>query len=264
MSKRNRTTNYMESIYDVLNTPEEVYDDGITYLDEPEDEYMGFYDDDLAWADDITYLDEPEDESIIDDLGEGYIPLPKGNYVDEKVVVIDENYMLDEYELDLVDHITVVFEDNEEELKESQYEEIDNEVKEFINILSDDDLKEEITINEVKENDNIDMDKVESIIKLPKDKSLEEDLKVVPIDSEDDKIAKAIAKEHLDNVKANSNLAEFLDDDYKNPDDDTSWVDGPDLFGNDIDVIIADDPNKEFEDTDFVEGSFSQWLADNQ
>ena len=147
---------------------------------------------------------------------------------------------------------------------ETQYEEMDDEVKEFINILSDDDLKEEDSFNEVKETTGIDMDKVESIIKLPKDKTLEEELKVVPIDSEDDKIAKAIAKEHLDNVKANSNLAEFLDDEYNNPDDDTSWVNGPDLFGNDIDVIIADDPNKEFEDTNFVEGSFSQWLADNQ
>ena len=238
MSKRNRTNNYMESIYDVLNAPEEVYDDGITYLDEPEDEY------------------------IMDDLGEGYIPLPKGNFVDEPVVVIDENYILDEYELDLVDGLPIYMED--ETVKETQYEEMDDEVKEFINILSDDDLKEEDSINEVKETTGIDMDKVESIIKLPKDKTLEEELKVVPIDSEDDKIAKAIAKEHLDNVKANSNLAEFLDDEYNNPDDDTSWVNGPDLFGNDIDVIIADDPNKDFEDTDFVEGSFSQWLADNQ
>ena len=254
--------NYMDSIYNMINSPE-LEEDDIVYLAEPEDEYFDFgFDDGLSWADDITYLDEPEDEYIMDDLGEGYIPLPKGNFVDEQVVVIDENYILDEYELDLVDGLPIYMED--ETVKETQYEEMDDDVKEFINILSDDDLKEEDSFNEVKETTGIDMDKVESIIKLPKDKTLEEELKVVPIDSEDDKIAKAIAKEHLDNVKANSNLAEFLDDEYNNPDDDTSWVNGPDLFGNDIDVIIADDPNKEFEDTNFVEGSFSQWLADNQ
>ena len=48
--------------------------------------------------------------------------------------------------------------------------------------------------------------------------------------------------------------------DVENPDDDTSWVNDDDLFGNNIDVIIADDPNKEVEENDYVEGSFSQWL----
>ena len=37
-------------------------------------------------------------------------------------------------------------------------------------------------------------------------------------------------------------------------------LDGEDLFGNDIDVIIAEDPNAEVVEDDFVEGSFQDWL----
>ena len=81
---------------------------------------------------------------------------------------------------------------------------------------------------------------------------------------EDDKISKAIAKEYLDNYKAN-NVLDLVTEEYDNPDDDVSWLDDKDLFGNDISVIIADDPNEDFEETeDYVEGSFMDWLANNQ
>ena len=68
-------------------------------------------------------------------------------------------------------------------------------------------------------------------------------------------------KEHMDNVKAGE-VAGGLFGDLENPEDDTSWVkDDNDLFGADISVIIAEDPNKEVEDEEFVEGSFEDWLA---
>lgn len=234
---KNTRNDYMESIYELLNSPEEEFeDDGITYIGNPDDEEF-FYDDELAWADNITYLDEPEDEEFDLDLGEGFIPLPQGDVIYSAPVVIDENYVLDEFEYDLVGY-------------SGEREAIDgfNEVKEMSQM-----------IQEEKEVDmNIDIEKAESIIKLPKQQTLTEELSVVEMSTEDDRISKAIAKEHLDMVQ--SGVLNIASEDY-GLEDDTSWVDDPDLFGNDISVIIAEDPNKEVEEEDFVEGSFEQWLA---
>ena len=109
-----------------------------------------------------------------------------------------------------------------------------------------------------------DIEKAESIIKLPKEKTESEEFEIVNMSVEDDKISKAIAKEYLDNYKAN-NVLDLVTEEYDNPDDDVSWLDDKDLFGNDISVIIADDPNEDFEETeDYVEGSFMEWLANNQ
>ena len=231
--------NYMDSIYNMINSPE-IEEDDIIYLDEPEDEYYDFgFDDGLSWADDITYLDEPEEDEFEFDLGEGYIPLPKGEYYQEELIVIDENYVLDEYEQDLVDDVKVL-DDEFEEMKEMIYPEVDNET-----LVPD-------------------IEKAESIIKLPKEKTESEEFEIVNMSVEDDKISKAIAKEYLDNYKAN-NVLDLVTEEYDNPDDDVSWLDDKDLFGNDISVIIADDPNEDFEETeDYVEGSFMDWLANNQ
>lgn len=231
--------NYMDSIYNMINSPE-IEEDDIVYLDEPEDEYFDFgFDDGLSWADDITYLDEPEEDEFEFDLGEGYIPLPKGEYYQEELIVIDENYVLDEYEQDLVDNVKVI-DDEFEEMKEMIYPEVDNET-----LVPD-------------------IEKAESIIKLPKEKTESEEFEIVNMSVEDDKISKAIAKEYLDNYKAN-NVLDLVTEEYDNPDDDVSWLDDKDLFGNDISVIIADDPNEDFEETeDYVEGSFMEWLANNQ
>ena len=231
--------NYMDSIYNMINSPE-IEEDDIVYLDEPEDEYYDFgFDDGLSWADDITYLDEPEEDEFEFDLGEGYIPLPKGEYYQEELIVIDENYVLDEYEQDLIDNVKVL-DDEFEEMKEMIYPEVDNET-----IVPD-------------------IEKAESIIKLPKEKTESEEFEIVNMSVEDDKISKAIAKEYLDNYKAN-NVLYLVTEEYDNPDDDVSWLDDKDLFGNDISVIIADDPNEDFEETeDYVEGSFMEWLANNQ
>lgn len=235
--------NYMDAIYDVIYAPEvEVNEQGIEYLDEPIDE-QNFYDDDLAWADDITYLDEPEDEEFDLDLGEGFIPLPQGEQYHEELIVIDENYILDEFEEDLIDNYErplVVIE--KEEVKEEY------DFNDIYNLLDSE--------------DEIVLDEIESIIHFPvNNEPKEEELQNINMDDETSKLALSIAKEHMDNVKAGE-VAGGLFGDLENPEDDTSWVkDDNDLFGADISVIIAEDPNKEVEDEEFVEGSFEDWLA---
>lgn len=235
--------NYMDAIYDVIYAPEvEVNEQGIEYLDEPIEEY-NFYDDDLAWADDITYLDEPEVEEFNLDLGEGFIPLPQGEQYHEELIVIDENYILDEFEEDLIDNYerpSVAIE--KEEVKEEY------DFNDIYNLLDSE--------------DEIILDEVESIIHFPvSNEPKEEELQNINMDDETSKLALSIAKEHMDNVKAGE-VAGGLFGDLENPEDDTSWVkDDNDLFGADISVIIAEDPNKEVEDEEFVEGSFEDWLA---
>jgi hypothetical protein len=228
---------YMESIYNLLNSPEEEFDDGITYIGSPDDEDDFFYEDELAWADNITYLDEPDDDEFNLDLGEGFIPLPQGDIIYEKPIVIDENYMLDEYEVDLTNSVS--------------YLDLEDEVTEMTNVVKE--TQKEVGIN-------LDLDKAESIIKLPKQQTVAEELQVLDITPEDDRISKAIAREHLDMV--NSGSLNLASEDY-GLEDDTSWVDDDDLFGSDISVIIAEDPNKDVEEEDFVDGSFEDWLAQN-
>ena len=245
--------NYMQGIYDIINAPEEVYDeDGIIYLDEPEDEFSYGYDDELAWADDITYLDEPEDDEFDLDLGDGFIPLYHNENYQETVLVIDENYVPDEFEYDIAEYkIQPAVETEEEQPAVEQepydYDNEDYSLDKIYDIINEDDS---ILIN---------IDGAESLIKFPIEQTLEEELQVTDISEEDDKIAKAIAKEHMENVKAGEAVGALYGD-VETPEDDTSWVDGDDLFGNDINVIIAEDPNKEVEEDDFVEGSFQDWL----
>jgi hypothetical protein len=228
---------YMESIYNLLNSPEEEFDDGITYIGSPDDEDEFFYEDELAWADNITYLDEPDDDEFNLDLGEGFIPLPQGDIIYEKPIVIDENYMLDEYEVDLTNSVS--------------YLDLEDEVTEMTNVVKE--TQKEVDIN-------LDLDKAESIIKLPKQQTVAEELQVLDITPEDDRISKDIAREHLDMI--NSGSLNLASEDY-GLEDDTSWVDDDDLFGSDISVIIAEDPNKDVEEEDFVDGSFEDWLAQN-
>lgn len=231
MSNKNKI-NFMDSIYDVLNTPEPKYEDGIIYLDEPVDEFGFDTNDDLAWADEIIYLDDPEEESFNYDLGEGYIPLPQGNVEEIQSVVIDENYILDEFESDITEGIAYI-----------------DDVEEMSGI-----------IEESKTKPVIDIDNAESIIKLPGESGIHEELSIMNLSSEDDKISKAIAREYMENSGIDSTL---LGEEYIDPSDDTSWVDSPDLFGNDIDSILAEDPDSEIEDVDYVDGSFEDWIAQN-
>lgn len=232
MSKK-KDFNFMDSIYGALNAPQNNYDDDIIYLDEPEEDY-GF-EDELAWADEITYLDEPvEEEEVFNcDLGEGYIPLPQWRAEEVPAVVIDESYMLDEHEIDIVEGIVY----------------IDDEVEEIEEVIKDSEPKEVI-----------DLDKAESIIKLPGEDEIPDELSVVNLSSDDDKISKAIAREHLENANVDSVL---ISEEYADASEDTSWIDNQDLFGNDIDIILAEDPNLEIEDEDYVDGSFEEWINQN-
>ena len=232
----NKNFNYMSSIYDVINdtTFDDNYD-GVEYLDDP-DEIC--YDDELSWGDDIIFLDEPEEELPIMDLGDGFIPLYQGETYQEEVVVIDEYYQLDEYEQDLVMYDPQPAIQMEEEVQVI----VNNEPSELDKILG-------------MGEDNI------SIIKFPDDMKVENDIETRETDDEDDKISKTIAKEYLENQSTKSAL-EILSEDLEDPTDDTSWVDNPDLFGNDVSVILAENPNEEIEE-EFVEGSFSDWIKMN-
>lgn len=240
---------YMENIYDVLNSADEEFvDDGITYVGFPEDEDELFYEDELAWADDITYLDEPEDDEFdFQDLGDDYIPLPQGDIIYEQPVVIDENYMLDEFETDIVDGYYIEEIEEKPAVERKQITESDGELEDILKFLSQEDVDL-----------SLDLDKAESIIKLPEKQEVVEELKILGQNNDDDKISKAIAKEYMD--MASSNVTNIASEEY-GTEEDTSWVNGEDIFGNDISVIIAEDPNKEVEEEDFVEGSFSDWLA---
>lgn len=240
---------YMESIYDVLNSADEEFvDDGITYVGFPEDEDDLFYEDELAWADDITYLDEPEDDEFdFQDLGDDYIPLPQGDIIYEQPVVIDENYMLDEFETDIIDGYYVEEIEEKPAVEIKQRTESDGELEDILKFLSQEDVDL-----------SLDLDKAESIIKLPEKQEVVEELKILGQNNDDDKISKAIAKEYMD--MASSNVTNIASEEY-GTEEDTSWVNGEDIFGNDISVIIAEDPNKEVEEEDFVEGSFNDWIA---
>ena len=240
---------YMENIYDMLNSADEEFvDDEITYVGFPEDEDDLFYEDELSWADNITYLDEPEDDEFdFKDLGDDYIPLPQGDIIYEQPVVIDENYMLDEFETDIVGGYYVEEVEEKPAVERKQRTESDGELEDILKFLSQEDVDL-----------SLDLDKAESIIKLPEKQEVVEELKILGQNNDDDKISKAIAKEYMD--MAGSNVTNIASEEY-GTEEDTSWVNGEDIFGNDISVIIAEDPNKEVEEEDFVEGSFSDWLA---
>jgi hypothetical protein len=82
------------------------------------------------------------------------------------------------------------------------------------------------------------------------------DIKMCP---DDERIVKTMTREYMENLGTDK----LLDNEYLDASDDTSWLDDPDLFGNDISIIIADNPEADFVEDDFVDGSFEQWLAEN-
>ena len=179
------------------------------------------------------FKEKMQEEEFDLDLGEGYIPLPKGNYEESSVVVIDEDYILDEYEMDLIDNNCFVENYTQEQSKESNIV-VDNEPL-------------------------IDLNEAKSIVSFSEENETVEDLTNLNLNSDDVKIANSIAKEYIENFSNDVLLGE----EYNDESDDASWVDDPDLFGNDISVIIAEDPNAEFVEEDYVDGSFEDWLNQN-
>ena len=219
--------NYMDSIYSVLDSNEVEYDNDITFVDDPD---YGFDNEFNDWGDDVTIIGDFEEDEFDFDLGEGYIPLPKGDYDNQPVIVIDEDYVLDEYEVDILDDVV-----ESVEYKEPTYS------------------------TEGEESLAIDASQAESITNFGESKEPVDELTNLNMCPDDERVVKAMARDYIDNLGTDTLLeGEMLD-----ASDDTSWIDDPDLFGNDISVIIADNPEAEFVEDDYVSGSFEQWLAEN-
>lgn len=244
---KNNDFDFMESFYDVIDSPiEESNDDDVIYVGEDEGEDF-ISDFEESWGDDITFIGEDEDdETFFTDLGEGYIPLPQGEEVDYETIVIDEHYVLDEYETDFA----------EERFDESKEDEENEEVLKSVISYEDKDN------DETKDSFFEQIDSAESVIQFPETKSLEEELSMEEVDPIDDRISKQIAKDYIQDREAAVDL--LPGDDLGDSEEDNSWVNGDDLFGNDIDAIIAEDPGKEVEDDDFVDGSFADWVNNNR
>lgn len=238
---KNNDFDFMESFYEVIDSPvEDVDNDGVIYIGEEEDDFLSDFEG--SWADDITFIGEDEEEdTYFTDLGDGYIPLPQGESVEYETIVIDEHYVLDEYETDFASEIVEEKEDEEEVLKSVVTYDEESE--------ADDDFFNQI-------------DSVESVIQFPESKTLEEEFFMEDVDQTLDKISKQIAKDYIQEREAAVEL--LPGDELGESEEDNSWVNDDDLFGNDVDVIIAEDPGKEVEDEDFVEGSFEDWVRDNK
>lgn len=238
---KNNDFDFMESFYEVIDSPvEDVDNDGVIYIGEEEDDFLSDFEG--SWADDITFIGEDEEEdTYFTDLGDGYIPLPQGESVEYETIVIDEHYVLDEYETDFASEIVEEKEDEEEVLKSVVTYDEESE--------ADDDFFNQI-------------DSAESVIQFPESKTLEEEFFMEDVDQTLDKISKQIAKDYIQEREAAVEL--LPGDELGESEEDNSWVNDDDLFGNDVDVIIAEDPEKEVEDEDFVEGSFEDWVRDNK
>ena len=217
--------NYMDSIYSVLDSNEVEYDNDITFVDDPDD--YGFDNEFNDWGDDVTIIGDFEEDEFDFDLGEGYIPLPKGDYDNQPVIVIDEDYVLDEYEVDILDGV----------VKSVEY-------------------KEPTYSTEGEESLAIDASQAESITNFGESKEPVDELTNLNMCPDDERVVKAMARDYIDNLGTDA----LLEGEMSDASDDTSWIDDPDLFGNDISVIIADNPEAEFVEDDFVSGSFSDWI----
>lgn len=235
---KNDRYDFMDSFYAIIDSPvEDERDDGVVYIGEEEDDFMSDYEN--SWGDDITFIGEEEDEDYYyTDLGEGFIPLPQGDDVEYETIVIDENYVLDEYEIDFAGDVVEVYEDEEEVLQS-------------------------VVVYDEDENNSFfdEIDSAESIIQFPESKPLADEIIMNDMDALDDRISKQIAKDYLQDREAAVDLlpGEGLDDE-----EDNSWVNDDDLFGNNVDAIIAENPGQEVEDDDYVDGSFEDWLRSNE
>lgn len=222
--------NYMDSIYSVLDSNEVDYNDDVMFVDNPDD--YEFENEFNNWGDDVTIIGDFEEDEFNFDLGEGYIPLPKGDDYNQPVIVIDEYYNLDEYEIDILEGIV---ESESIEYKESTYS------------------------TEGEESLTIDVEKAEGITNFGESNEPVDELTNLNMCPDDERVVKAMARDYMENLGTDT----LLEGEFQDASDDTSWIDDPDLFGNDISVIIADNPEADFVEDDFVSGSFEQWLAEN-
>lgn len=241
--------NYLEGIYDIIYSDDtKVENDGIEIIDD--DEEIDSYE--PEWGEDVEIIDEDydEDECYIEELGDGFIPLPQGDDVEVDVIVIDENYVPDEYEADVCGNysegnVEIIDEDEEAEVID-----VNAEMSNYTNKKEssfDNELKR---LHEASEED--------SVINTPKTEPVDESLGVYG-DRDTDKIAKSVAKEYMDRSAEQSVLpGEEVEDEVE-----TAWIE-EDMFGNDIGSIITDAPEDiNIEDTDYIDGSFEDWANQN-
>lgn len=253
-------TNYLKSIYDFVNSNvEENTENEFEIIDDDYD-YDNDVDYEPEWGEEIEIIgDENEEDDFIYELGEGYIPLPQGDNVDVEVLVIDENYVPDEYEKDVCGNYTGY---NDEEFVVVDEEKEINDIEEMLNgETSDIDIKQFQNVE--SEFDNLLNAENCSVIKLPKEQTLAESLNTVDVSNEDKRIAHSIAREHMEKCEAEMQLKSLPGSESEEEEAlEAKWI-GEDMFGNNIESIIAEDPNvqKVIEDDDFVEGSFEDWAA---
>lgn len=146
---------------------------------------------------------------------------------------IDENYVPDKWEKDLFDS-----DDSEDDI-----------------------IKEVSDLEEIIRSDNdeplIDFENIETSVRL-NDREMEKKERKEKNVKKDDKIAKNIAKKMLDSKHSAVDLT--LDD---IDDEKYSWV-NDDMFGNNIENIVAEPPKEEKIDENFAEGNFDEWAKDNK
>lgn len=232
---RNKEFDYMEGIYAFIEEADNDVrnDDGIIFVDDEEDEVIPFSDYDYINDDGIVFIGDEEEDDYY--LGEDCIPLPEFDQVEEQVVVIDENYELDEYESDefaeIVSEDDVVFIDDYDEII-AMTENLEG-AESFYDIVED----------------------AESNIKTLEKEEIDEMGGVSSVNTVDDKLSKDIARDVIEEASVNSDL---LLEDLDEESDEGNWI-NEDIFGNDIESIIAEKTDVVEEEV-YDEGSFEDWV----
>lgn len=241
MKKDETKKDYMEFMkeWEKKYIPETLEEESeFDYVGNPEllGEDSEYFDDDEFIVIDGNEEDDYELPSCVEE-DEEILDIPQGDY--EEFSAIDENYVPDDWEKDL-------FYSPEDDIIEN--------VESIEEIIEAEDMKLSM------EKDDL-VNKIGSSIKISDD--LNEKAEVEKERNKiDDKISKNIAKEVLDEKTLSS--VDLLGDD-DNDDDQPNWI-NQDMFGNDIESIIAEPPQDEdkHEDDDFVEGTFDKWREENK
>lgn len=197
--------------------------------------------------------------------------LSESNTVDDMLDLNDMDYVLDELL------------DNKAEITFN--EKVKNEEKKTEDVIDDGmldlgdmdyvldgllDNKDKIVFNEKPKNEKedksgIDMD---AIYKYMQDEKRKDDVFNRPADSNEtpfeindpkrDDLVNSVIRENNERMKSSS---VDLNNEYET---DTSWINDEDLFGVNYKQCIAENENEVYEETDFVEGSFSEWMEQNK
>lgn len=236
---RNNEFDYMKGIYAFIEeaNDEVVTEDDVVFIGDDEDDFIPFSEDSYD-EDDVIFIDDEEEDEYY--LGDDCIPLPEFEQVEEQVVVIDENYELDEYETD-------------------EFEGTSNDGDDVIFI--DDDYEEIMAMTENLEGAESFydiVDEAESNIKTLDKEEIEEIDGISSVDAVDDKLSKDIARDVIEEASTNS---EILLDELGEESEEGSWI-NEDIFGNDIESIIAEKADVEEEEV-YEEGSFEDWVNGN-